>query len=83
MASPMPQGQALGASRVGNPEGASGEPQAARRPGSAASGAHGAAPGASGRASAGGAMEDSRFECNICLDQVNEPVVTLCGHLFW
>jgi hypothetical protein len=31
----------------------------------------------------GSPTEDSRFECNICLDQVNEPVVTLCGHLFW
>ncbi|CAM9382567.1 unnamed protein product, partial [Chrysoparadoxa australica] len=24
----------------------------------------------------------SQFECNICLDHVNEPVVTRCGHLF-
>ena len=23
------------------------------------------------------------FECNICLDMASEPVVTLCGHLFW
>lgn len=23
-----------------------------------------------------------RFECNICLDDVREPVVTQCGHLF-
>ncbi|ESQ54429.1 hypothetical protein EUTSA_v10026313mg [Eutrema salsugineum] len=22
------------------------------------------------------------FDCNICLDQVRDPVVTLCGHLF-
>eukprot|EP01084_Bolivina_argentea_P281731 482095_1 len=26
--------------------------------------------------------EDSRFECNVCLDQVHDPVVTRCGHLF-
>ncbi|KAL1188362.1 E3 ubiquitin-protein ligase RMA1 [Cardamine amara subsp. amara] len=25
---------------------------------------------------------DSNFDCNICLDSVQEPVVTLCGHLF-
>lgn len=24
----------------------------------------------------------SRFECNICLDDVREPIVTQCGHLF-
>lgn len=24
----------------------------------------------------------SDFECNICLDSVHEPVVTICGHLF-
>lgn len=27
--------------------------------------------------------EDSRFSCNICLDNVRDPVVTLCGHLYW
>ncbi|XP_010556835.1 PREDICTED: E3 ubiquitin-protein ligase RMA1-like isoform X2 [Tarenaya hassleriana] len=26
--------------------------------------------------------EDGNFDCNICLDSVREPVVTLCGHLF-
>ncbi|CAF1715503.1 hypothetical protein Bca4012_040825 [Brassica carinata] len=26
--------------------------------------------------------DDSSFDCNICLDSVQEPVVTLCGHLF-
>ena len=24
----------------------------------------------------------NRFECNICLDDVREPIVTQCGHLF-
>ncbi|CAH8314571.1 unnamed protein product [Eruca vesicaria subsp. sativa] len=30
------------------------------------------------------ALGDSRgdFDCNICLDQVRDPVVTFCGHLF-
>lgn len=23
-----------------------------------------------------------KFECNICFDQANEPVVSLCGHLY-
>lgn len=23
------------------------------------------------------------FQCNICFDPVRQPVVTLCGHLFW
>jgi len=25
---------------------------------------------------------DSRFSCNICLECVNNPIVTLCGHIF-
>mmetsp|Transcript_60 Transcript_60/g.135 ORF Transcript_60/g.135 Transcript_60/m.135 type:complete len:355 (-) Transcript_60:402-1466(-) len=25
---------------------------------------------------------DSRFSCNICFDEVSEPVVTRCGHLY-
>ena len=25
---------------------------------------------------------DNRFDCNICLDTVDEPVTTLCGHIF-
>lgn len=50
----------------------------------------GGASASGGAATTGGAVagraspsEDTRFECNICLEQVNEPVVTLCGHLFW
>ena len=27
-------------------------------------------------------MTDSRFSCNICLESVEEPVVTQCGHLY-
>jgi hypothetical protein len=23
------------------------------------------------------------FDCNICLDTVSSPIVTLCGHLYW
>ena len=23
------------------------------------------------------------FECNICLDTAKDPVVSLCGHLYW
>ena len=25
----------------------------------------------------------STFDCNVCLDVASEPVITLCGHLFW
>ena len=42
--------------------------------------------GPSMRSSVGdlGAIDDmsSRFECNICLDDVREPIVTQCGHLY-
>ncbi len=27
--------------------------------------------------------DDSRFVCNVCLDPVQDPVVTVCGHLYW
>jgi hypothetical protein len=26
---------------------------------------------------------NSDFECNICLSQASDPVITLCGHLYW
>ena len=28
-------------------------------------------------------QENQFFQCNICFDPVTQPVVTLCGHLFW
>lgn len=27
--------------------------------------------------------DDGMFECNICFEPAQEPVVTVCGHLFW
>lgn len=57
-----------------------------RRGGSAgsSSGVSGDAAAAAGPGSSGGSVgDDSRFECNVCLDSPDEPVVTLCGHLFW
>lgn len=27
--------------------------------------------------------DGSSFECNICLDTAKEPVISMCGHLFW
>lgn len=30
-----------------------------------------------------GHSNNELFECNICLEQLVEPVVTLCGHLYW
>lgn len=26
---------------------------------------------------------DSTFECNICFEQANDAVISMCGHLFW
>lgn len=31
----------------------------------------------------GGSTKENLFECNICLDSPSDPVVSLCGHLFW
>jgi len=31
----------------------------------------------------GSAADTQFFQCNICFDPVRQPVVTLCGHLFW
>jgi hypothetical protein len=28
-------------------------------------------------------QKNDLFECNICFDPANEPVITVCGHLFW
>ena len=27
--------------------------------------------------------DNDLFECNICFDPAQEPVITVCGHLFW
>ena len=27
--------------------------------------------------------KDSSYECHICLEIANEPILTQCGHLFW
>jgi hypothetical protein len=27
--------------------------------------------------------KSSTFECNICLETAEQPVITMCGHLFW
>lgn len=37
---------------------------------------------AAGKSSGGSGGDGSSFECNICLDLAQDPVVTLCGHLF-
>lgn len=35
-----------------------------------------------GEEALGMSITDSRFSCNICFDEVTEPVVTKCGHLY-
>lgn len=27
--------------------------------------------------------QNTMFECNICLDNAKDAVVSVCGHLFW
>lgn len=27
--------------------------------------------------------EAGMFDCNICLDCASDPVITVCGHLYW
>lgn len=29
------------------------------------------------------AGERGLFDCNICLDTASDPVITVCGHLYW
>ena len=31
----------------------------------------------------GAAGSSGMFECNICLEAPKDPVVSMCGHLFW
>lgn len=26
---------------------------------------------------------DDKYQCHICMELANKPVVTPCGHLFW
>ena len=28
-------------------------------------------------------LEGGMFDCNICLDVATDPVITVCGHLYW
>ena len=28
-------------------------------------------------------IDESAYECHICLEVASEPVLTPCGHLFW
>lgn len=28
-------------------------------------------------------QESGKFECNICFEQAEDAVVSMCGHLFW
>lgn len=28
-------------------------------------------------------LNNDSFECNICFDTAQDPVVTVCGHLYW
>jgi len=31
----------------------------------------------------GNSNQNKMIECNICLDIARDPVVSICGHLFW
>jgi hypothetical protein len=35
------------------------------------------------RTSSGLFNRDSAFDCNICMEIPTDPVVTMCGHLYW
>lgn len=39
-------------------------------------------PAAGAKQGQAGAGSGAKFECNICLDIANEPVVSTCGHLY-
>ena len=41
------------------------------------------ASGATGGEEEGTETSDGAYECNICLDQARDAVVSMCGHLFW
>lgn len=28
-------------------------------------------------------MEDEKYQCHICMETAQKPIVTPCGHLFW
>lgn len=53
-----------------------------RTTGRAAGGSRGATPTNLHGNMNSSSQTDSRFDCNVCLSEVGDPVVTLCGHLY-
>lgn len=51
--------------------------------GSNIAGGHAAEAGATSSVAGERRPPPPSFDCNICLDTVSSPIVTLCGHLYW